>query len=532
MRRRVSSFATTQHSARDTDQPCGAARGFDPCRAASRFRSKRRDRGRRLAHVRLRRRRDRALRLGGRALLVLRRAAIDRSSLEHRPLHPHRLQRRGVRARRDRGGRSRSRRSTARASARCSRASCVAASAHYIVNMRPDLGSSIALSTRPAVPQADRRRTCAATIVPFALMASAALMLVVLWERSPVLSVALVGPLLAIALYQRSTHRALRAMRLALTDPAHRPRQPPPLPRAAAARAVDTPRSRHARSRSAWSTSTTSSGSTTASATRRATVCSRRSRRGCARAARRSASAATSSRCCSPGHDEASRADRGGVDRRADRARSSSSTIGSVTVSAGVATFPAQASSRDELIRLADSALYWAKEHGKNRVRALPARRRRARRAEAARRGARPGGALPRRREPRARRSTRATPTRAATPSASASSRRGWPCGSASTPEQIELTRLAASLHDLGKLAIPEEILRKPGPLPTPSGSCSSAIRRSASGCSRASASTRRRLGAAPPRALGRRAAIRTVSPASRSRSARGSSSSPTPTTR
>jgi len=41
----------------------------------------------------------------------------------------------------------------------------------------------------------------------------------VLWERSPVLSVALVGPLLAIALYQRSTHSALRAMRLALTDP-------------------------------------------------------------------------------------------------------------------------------------------------------------------------------------------------------------------------------------------------------------------------------------------------------------------------
>jgi HD-GYP domain-containing protein (c-di-GMP phosphodiesterase class II) len=31
--------------------------------------------------------------------------------------------------------------------------------------------------------------------------------------------------------------------------------------------------------------------------------------------------------------------------------------------------------------------------------------------------------------------------------------------------EQIELARLAGSLHDLGKLAIPEEILRKPGPL-------------------------------------------------------------------
>ena len=32
-------------------------------------------------------------------------------------------------------------------------------------------------------------------------------------------------------------------------------------------------------------------------------------------------------------------------------------------------------------------------------------------------------------------------------------------------PEQVELIRLAGSLHDLGKLAIPEEILRKPAPL-------------------------------------------------------------------
>src|SRR5207244_673644 len=43
--------------------------------------------------------------------------------------------------------------------------------------------------------------------------------------------------------------------------------------------------------------------------------------------------------------------------------------IGSVTASAGLATFPVQGHGRDELIRLADSALYWAKEHGKNRVR-------------------------------------------------------------------------------------------------------------------------------------------------------------------
>src|SRR5262249_60253072 len=43
--------------------------------------------------------------------------------------------------------------------------------------------------------------------------------------------------------------------------------------------------------------------------------------------------------------------------------------IGHVTVSAGLSTFPVQGHGRDELIRLADSALYWAKEHGKNRVR-------------------------------------------------------------------------------------------------------------------------------------------------------------------
>src|ERR671934_2440083 len=48
-----------------------------------------------------------------------------------------------------------------------------------------------------------------ATFVPFAFMASAALMLVVLWQRSEILSIALVGPLLAISFYQRSTNRAL-----------------------------------------------------------------------------------------------------------------------------------------------------------------------------------------------------------------------------------------------------------------------------------------------------------------------------------
>ena len=62
--------------------------------------------------------------------------------------------------------------------------------------------------------------TVKTSIVPFALMASASVMLIVLWQRSPFLSVALDRP----AARDRSStsarpYRALRAMRLALTDP-------------------------------------------------------------------------------------------------------------------------------------------------------------------------------------------------------------------------------------------------------------------------------------------------------------------------
>ena len=76
----------------------------------------------------------------------------------------------------------------------------------------------VGMSVRKSVLEV-ARSSFSVTRLPFALMGSAALILVVLWERSPVLSGALVGPLLAIALYQRSTFRELRAMRLALTDP-------------------------------------------------------------------------------------------------------------------------------------------------------------------------------------------------------------------------------------------------------------------------------------------------------------------------
>jgi signal transduction histidine kinase len=51
------------------------------------------------------------------------------------------------------------------------------------------------------------------TVVPFAVMASLAVILVVLWDRSPFVAVTLAGPLVATALYQRWIHRALSRLR-------------------------------------------------------------------------------------------------------------------------------------------------------------------------------------------------------------------------------------------------------------------------------------------------------------------------------
>jgi len=141
--------------------------------------------------------------------------------------------------------------------------------------------------------------------------------------------------------------------------------------------------------------------------------------------------------------------------------------IGSVTVSVGVATSPAHAGDRDELIRLADSALYWAKEYGKNRVRAY--RPDVIELAELKRLASGPDRAARFRAAASLARAVDARDVytgshsqRVAELAARTARRLGLP------DEEVELTRLAASLHDLGKLAIPEEILRKPGPLTEP----------------------------------------------------------------
>ena len=339
----------------------------------------------------------------------------------------------------------------------------ISATTQYTLNL---LLVSGAVATTARRPLAELVASSArATSVPFALMASASLMLVVLWQRSPVLSAALVGPLLAISLYQRSAYQALRAMRLALTDPLtglgnHRSFQERLQRELHRAEANGEP----------------------------FTLCMididdfKRINDLFGHPAGDRILAQVGNRLRQNGE-----AFRLGGDEfalllpglSADDALSTSSSVlariatlelddvGSVTASAGIAGYPRQAFDRDELIRLADSALYWAKEHGKNSVHVY-----------------RPDVVELAELRRLAHGPDRAARFRAAASLAKAVDARDTYTGSHSTrvaelgawiaqrlgldQEQVELTRLAGSLHDLGKLAIPEEILRKPGPLTPP----------------------------------------------------------------
>ncbi len=303
------------------------------------------------------------------------------------------------------------------------------------------------------------------TIIPFALMASAALMLVVLWQRSPVLSAALLGPLIAISLYQRSTYRALRAMRLALTDPLtglgnHRHFHERLQRELVAAEEAGQPLSLCLIDVDDFKNINDNHGHPAGD--RVLSQVALRLRQG-GEAFRLGGDEFA---VLLPEHDEPTALDT--ATSIVDRLRSMELEHEErITVSAGVATFPVQGVGRDELIRLADSALYWAKEHGKNRVRVY-----RPEVVELAELKKLASGA------------DRAARFRAAASLARAVDARDVYTGSHServsdlavrvaerlglAQELVELTRLAASLHDLGKLAIPEEILRKPGPLTDP----------------------------------------------------------------
>jgi diguanylate cyclase (GGDEF)-like protein/putative nucleotidyltransferase with HDIG domain len=338
-----------------------------------------------------------------------------------------------------------------------------AASAQYAVNLVL-ITAVVAVSSHRSL-FALARTNIRWTIVPFSLMGSAALMLVVLWQRSPFLSVALVGPLLAIQLYQRAIVRALRAMRLALTDPltglgnhrhfherlerelryAHERRLPLTLC------LVDIDDFKRINDRFGHPAGD----------------------RVLSQLATRLRQTGEAFRLGGdefalllPGYDEnAALTAASSVVARISALELEQ--VESVTVSAGIAISPQHAADRDELIRLADSALYWAKEYGKNRVRAY--RPDVIELAELKRLASGPD---------------RVARFRAAASLARAVDARDVYTGSHSqrvaelatrmarrlglAEEEVELTRLAGSLHDLGKLAIPEEILRKPGPLTEP----------------------------------------------------------------
>jgi len=300
------------------------------------------------------------------------------------------------------------------------------------------------------------------TTAPFAFMASAALTLIVLWQREPALSIALLGPLLAIALYQRSTHKAIRAMRLALTDPLtglgnHRSFHERLQRELVAAEEVGTPLAlclvdfddlKSVNDRFGHPVGDLVLGH----------VASRLRQGG-----ESFRLGGDEFAVLLPGHDErlATAVARSIVERVAALHVEG---VGEVTVSAGVATYPTHGTSRDELIRLADSALYWAKKDGKNRVRAYAVE-----------------SILRANLEQIADTPDRAAQYRAAESLAKAVDERDAYTGSHSQrvgdysariarrmgadEPAIELTRLAGNLHDLGKLAIPEEVLRKPSTL-------------------------------------------------------------------
>jgi diguanylate cyclase (GGDEF)-like protein len=303
------------------------------------------------------------------------------------------------------------------------------------------------------------------TIMIFALMASAALVLVVLWQRSPLLSAALVGPLLAIALYQRSTYRALRAMKLALTDPLtglgnHRHFHDRLERELLEAERNDRPFSLCLVDVDDFKRVNDLFGHPAGDNVLSQLATTLRQNGEAFRLG------GDEFALLLPNYDETEGV--GTASAIIERiAEVQLDHMGSVTVSAGIATFPRQAPDRGELIRLADSALYWAKENGKNRVHVY--RPDVVELAELRRLAVGPD---------------RAARFRAAASLAKAVDLRDTYTGSHSArvaelaarvaarlgldQEQIELSRLAGSLHDLGKLAIPEEILRKPGPLTGP----------------------------------------------------------------
>jgi diguanylate cyclase (GGDEF)-like protein/putative nucleotidyltransferase with HDIG domain len=306
------------------------------------------------------------------------------------------------------------------------------------------------------------RRSVVSTAIPFSIMASVSLMLTVLWLHSPFLSAALVGPLVAVALYQRSVHDALKAMRLALTDPLtglgnHRHFHERLQRDLDAAQLRGTPLSLCLVDIDNFKRINDQHGHPAGD-------------RVLAQVASRLRQGGEAFRL---GGDEFALLLPGRGEHDAlvvaelvlSRIAAMESREGEqVTVSAGIASYPEHGVDRSDLVRVADSALYWSKEQGKGRARVYrpdvvefgDLRRLAQERDRHARFLAAAGLA----------RAVDARDAYTGEHSAEVGELAARIAGHMGLEvDQVELLRLAGSLHDVGKLAIPEEILRKPGPL-------------------------------------------------------------------
>jgi diguanylate cyclase (GGDEF)-like protein len=190
------------------------------------------------------------------------------------------------------------------------------------------------------------------------------IVLVVLWQRSPLLSLALIGLLLAISLYQRSAFQA--AMQLALTDPLtglanHRAFQERVQHELVRAEAQNVAFSLCLIDLDDFKRVNDLFGHLVGD-TVLAQVGARLRRNG---EAFRLGGDEFALLLPARSAEEAYPVAQSVLSRIAAL---DLGDVGSVSASAGIASFAAQAPDRDELIRRADSALYWAKRHGKNRV--------------------------------------------------------------------------------------------------------------------------------------------------------------------